>query len=217
MSAPELRSHEHEKNEKKGRKTMTLRQLATSLFAAGLVWLAASGAFAQDAENAKEEKTPIMGTQLMTDEERDQYRIAMRALKTEEERAAMRARHHEDMLERAREQGVELSDLPGPGGGRGRAGPRGKGGAARGEGRGQGRGRDLMTAEEREQFRKEMRSKTTDEEREQLRKENHEKMRERARERGIELPDQPRNRGGGGGGQGQRRGQGQGQDQGSAR
>ena len=188
---------------------MTLRKLTTALSAAGLVWLAASGALAQDAQNAQEEKTPIMGKQLMTQEERDQYRIAMRALKTEEERAAMRARHHVDMLERAQEQGFELSDLPGPGGGRGGAGPRGEGGAARGEGRGQGRGRSLMTAEEREQFRKEMRSKTTDEEREQLRKENHEKMRERARERGIELPDQPRHRGGGGQGQGQRRRQGQ--------
>jgi hypothetical protein len=191
---------------------MTLKQLATSLSAAGLVWLAASGALAQDAPNAQEQKTPIMGTQLMTQEERDQYRIAMRALKTEEERAAMRARHHLDMLERAREQGVEISELPGPGGGPGGRGPRGKGSAARGEGRGQGRGRNLMTPEEREQFRKEMRSKTTDEERAQLRKENHEKMRERARERGIELPAEPRQRGGGGGrGQGQRQGQGQGQ------
>jgi hypothetical protein len=190
---------------------MTLKQLATSLSAAGLVWLAASGALAQDAPNAQEQKTPIMGTQLMTQEERDQYRIAMRALKTEEERAAMRARHHLDMLERAREQGVEISELPGPGGGPGGRGPRGKGSAARGEGRGQGRGRNLMTPEEREQFRKEMRSKTTDEERAQLRKENHEKMRERARERGIELPAEPRQRGGGGRGQGQRQGQGQGQ------
>jgi hypothetical protein len=190
---------------------MTLKQLATSLSAAGLVWLAASGALAQDAPNAQEQKTPIMGTQLMTQEERDQYRIAMRALKTEEERAAMRARHHLDMLERAREQGVEISELPGPGGALGGRGPRGKGSAARGEGRGQGRGRNLMTPEEREQFRKEMRSKTTDEERAQLRKENHEKMRERARERGIELPAEPRQRGGGGRGQGQRQGQGQGQ------
>ena len=197
---------------------MTLKQLATSLSAAGLVWLAASGALPQDAPNAQEEKTPIMGKQLMTQEERDQYRIAMRALKTEEERAAMRARHHQDMLERAREQGVEISELPGPGEGRRGAGPRGEGRAARGEGRGQGRGRGLMTPEERKQFRKEMRSKTTDEEREQLRKENHEKMRERARERGIELPAEPRQRGGGGGrGQGQRQGQGQGQDQGGGR
>ena len=204
---------------------MTLKQLAISLSAAGLVWLAASGALAQDvqkaqdAQNAQVEKTPIMGKQLMTQEERDQYRIAMRALKTEEERAAMRARHHQDMLERAREQGVEISELPGPGEGRRGAGPRDNGRAARGEGRGQGRGRSLMTPEERKQFRKEMRSKTTDEERAQLRKENHEKMRERARERGIELPAEPRQRGGGGGGrgQGQRQGQGQGQDQGGGR
>ena len=197
---------------------MTLKQLAISLFAAGLVWLGASGALAQVAQNAQEEKTPIMGKQLMTQEERDQYRIAMRALKTEEERAAMRARHHQDMLERAREQGVEISELPGPGEGRRGAGPRDNGSAARGEGRGQGRGRSLMTPEERKQFRKEMRSKTTNEERAQLRKENHEKMRERARERGIELPAEPRQRGGGGGrGQGQRQGQGQGQDQGGER
>lgn len=198
---------------------MTLKQLATSLFISGLVWFAASGALAQDPQNAQEGKTPIMGTQLMTEEERDQYRIAMRGLKTEEERAAMRARHHVDMLERAREQGVELSDLPGPGGGRKGAGPRGKGRAERGEGRGQHRRRNLMTAEERKQYREELRSKTTDEERDQVRKEFREKKRERARERGIELPDQPKHRGGGGRGQGQRQrpDQGQGQDQNGGR
>lgn len=41
------------------------------------------------------------------------HRQTMRGLETEAEREEYRARHHERMLERAREQGVELSDKPG--------------------------------------------------------------------------------------------------------
>jgi hypothetical protein len=134
----------------------------------------------------------------MTEQERDQYRIAMRALKTEEERAAMRARHQKEIRARAKEQGVELSELRGP------RGPRDHGVGAGKDGR--VRGRDLMTPEEREQRRQEMRSKASAEERERSRKENHEKMRVRARERGVERSDEPRR----GGGAGQRLGQGRG-------
>jgi len=67
-------------------------------------------------------------------------------------------------------------------------------------------GWNLMTPEERVEHRAKMRSFTTKEEREQYRIEHHKKMQERMKERGVTLPDQPRNRDGmgpgGGGGRG---------------
>jgi hypothetical protein len=174
---------------------MKLRQLTIFLAVAGLLFCATSGSLAQEEPR---EKTPVMGWQLMSEQERDQYRTAMRALQTEEERTAMRAKHHEEMRARAKEQGVELSETPGP------RGPRGRGAGAGREGR--GRGRDLMTPEEKAQRREEMRSKVSPEERERSRDEHRQKMRERARERGFELPDEPM----GAGGADQSQGQGQG-------
>lgn len=57
-------------------------------------------------------------------------------------------------------------------------------------------GWNLMTPEERVEHRAKMRSLQTNEEREQFRIEHHKKMKERMKERGVTLPDQPRNRGG---------------------
>ena len=76
----------------------------------------------------------IYGSQLMTKQERTEYRANMRAAKTAEEREQIRKEHHERMKERAKERGVTLPDEPpvrgggmgsggggmGPGGGRGR-------------------------------------------------------------------------------------------------
>ena len=95
---------------------MTLRQITMALAAVGWLWVAAPGAFAQAEQD---EKAQVMGWQLMTDQERNQYRTAMRALQTEEERTAMRAKHRKEMRARAKEQGVELSEMHGPGGPRG--------------------------------------------------------------------------------------------------
>jgi len=55
-------------------------------------------------------------------------------------------------------------------------------------------GWNIMTPEERAEHRAKMRSFETNEEREQYRIEHHKKMQERMKERGITLPDQPRNR-----------------------
>jgi hypothetical protein len=185
---------------------MTLRQITMALAAVGWLWVAAPGAFAQAEQ---EEKAQVMGWQLMTEQERDQYRTAMHALQTEEERTAMRAKHQKEMRARAKEQGVELSEMHGPGG------PRGRGAGAGGAGKGgRVRGRDLMTPEEQAQRRQEMRSKVSDEERERARIEHHERMKERALERGFELPDEPGRRGGAGSGEGRGRGRGQGQGRG---
>ena len=74
----------------------------------------------------------IYGSQMMTTEERNEYRNRMRAAKTAQEREQMRKEHHERMKIRAREKGVILPDEPpehgkgmgprngmGPGGGMG--------------------------------------------------------------------------------------------------
>jgi hypothetical protein len=55
-------------------------------------------------------QTPIYGYQLMTPEERTEYRNKMRSLKTEEEREQFRIGHHEQMKIRAKERGVTLPD-----------------------------------------------------------------------------------------------------------
>ena len=75
--------------------------------AAALVLLAAgsTGTIAQDSP-------PAYGAQLMTQQERLEYRNQMRLLKTEEERIAFRAEHHKKMQERAKERGVTLPETP---------------------------------------------------------------------------------------------------------
>ena len=54
----------------------------------------------------------VYGWQLMTAKERAAYRAKMRAAKTPEERAALRAENHRKMQERAKQQGVTLSEAP---------------------------------------------------------------------------------------------------------
>lgn len=66
----------------------------------------------------------VYGSQLMTQQERNEYSARMRAAKTEQERERIRAEHHKQMQVRAKERGVTLPDEPpargggmGPGGG----------------------------------------------------------------------------------------------------
>ncbi|MHB8989667.1 MAG: hypothetical protein ACYC6S_12910 [Desulfobulbia bacterium] len=66
----------------------------------------------------------IYGSQMMTQQEREEYRLKMRAAKTVEEREKLRKEHHERMKTLAKERGVTLPDEPpamgggmGPGGG----------------------------------------------------------------------------------------------------
>jgi hypothetical protein len=77
----------------------------------------------------------IYGSQLMTREERNQYRKQIRAAKTAREREQIRAEHHERMKARAKERGITLPAEPparggkmGPGGGIGAGGGMGTGG-----------------------------------------------------------------------------------------
>ena len=62
-----------------------------------------------------DDKERVYGWELMTDEEFSEHREKMRSLETREERQAYRKEHHEKMLERAKEKGVELPDCPYPG------------------------------------------------------------------------------------------------------
>jgi hypothetical protein len=71
----------------------------------------------------------IYGSQLMTNQERTEYRARLSAAKTVQERKKIRKEHHEAMKLRAKERGVTLPDEPpeqgrmmdpmGPGGGMG--------------------------------------------------------------------------------------------------
>jgi len=60
-------------------------------------------------------------------------------------------------------------------------------------------GSQLMTQEERNAYRNQMRNAKTAQEREQIRNEHHERMKVRAKEKGVTLPDEPPARGMGGG------------------
>ena len=93
------------------------RTLMVSALAAVLI-LSSGFAFAADQDEQ------IYGSQLMTQQERTEYRVKMRAAKTAQEREQIRNEHHEQLKERAKERGVTLPDEPpvrgggmGPGGG----------------------------------------------------------------------------------------------------
>jgi hypothetical protein len=99
------------------------------------------------------EPEPIYGSQLMTQQERTEYRAKMSAAKTVGEQEQIRKEHHEQMQERAQARGVTLSDEPpargggmGPGGGG--MGPGGGGmgmGQSQGMGKGMGRNRPAFS------------------------------------------------------------------------
>jgi hypothetical protein len=103
---------------------MMKRTLMAAAVAATL-GLSLGAAFAAD------DPAPIYGSQLMTEQERLEYRNTLRNAKTSEEREQFRQQHHERMLLRAKEKGVILPDVPpatGGGMGPGSAG-QGPGGA----------------------------------------------------------------------------------------
>lgn len=98
-------------------------------FSVAAILLAVAG-FASATEPAT-----VYGSQLMTQQERIDYRNRMSTLDTQQQRDAFRLDHHAKMQERAAERGLRLPDAPpatgagmgpgmgggmGPGGGRGR-------------------------------------------------------------------------------------------------
>ena len=81
---------------------------------------------------------PIYGYQLMTEEERTTFRTQMQNATTAEERQQIRSHHHEQMLERAKAQGVTLPEAPmmngqGMGKGMGMGGGSGQGNSGSGK------------------------------------------------------------------------------------
>lgn len=59
-------------------------------------------------------------------------------------------------------------------------------------------GSQMMTRQERMEYQQKMRNMKTNQERETFRREHHERMKVRAKERGLNLPDEPPERGRGG-------------------
>jgi hypothetical protein len=127
-----------------------LKQTMMMSALAGTLALASSVALAADQERTPQQvqkQEQIYGSQLMTQQERVEYRARMRAAKTAEEREQVRLEHHERMKERAKQRGVTLPDAPpargggmGPGGGG--MGPGGGGMGPGGGGMGPGGGRN---------------------------------------------------------------------------
>ena len=133
---------------------MLKRSIAISVLAGAFAFSAGPLLAAdQDRERIRDQmqeqdQERVYGSQLMTQQERDEYRTRMRAAKTAEEREQIRAEHHERMKVRAKERGVTLPDDPparggmmGPGGGMGGMGSGGGMGPGGGMGGRQGGGR----------------------------------------------------------------------------
>ena len=109
---------------------MFKKPLLISAMASSLLF-AIPAAFAADPPAQNQAQEQIYGSQLMTPQERTEYQAKMRAAKTNEEREQIRAQHHEEMQERAKQRGMTLPDEPpargmgggmGPGGGMGGSG-----------------------------------------------------------------------------------------------
>lgn len=103
--------------------------------------LAAALSFPAMFTAAEEQQEQIYGSQLMTQQERTEYRARIRAAKTTEEREQIRNEHHELMKERAKTRGVTLPDeAPAAGSGIGPGGSMPGGGGMESGGRGMGPG-----------------------------------------------------------------------------
>lgn len=131
---------------------MLRRSISVSVLAGVLAvaaWpLQAADQVREQARDQTQDQERIYGSQLMTQQERNEYRTRMQAAKTAEERERIRNEHHKLMQKRAKERGVTLPDEPparggmmGPGGGMGRGGGMGPGGGMGGGGMRQGGGR----------------------------------------------------------------------------
>lgn len=155
-----------------------------SLLAAGTIAaiLGGAGAWAEDAASQTTPRAATTGAvvppQLLTAQERDQFRKEMAGAKTAEEHEKIRDQHRALIEQRAKEKGVTLP-------------PQGKGphGAAGGYWRGNGpRYAQLMTPEERQQFHSQLLSAQTPEERQKIREQHRAVMQQRATEHGVTPP-----------------------------
>ena len=107
--------------------------LLCSILLASSFALAATKTLEQERVQAQEQEH-IYGSQMMTEQERNEYRARMQSAKTNEEREEIRMEHHEMMKKRADEQGFSIPDSPPP--------RRGGMGGGMGPGMGGGKGKD---------------------------------------------------------------------------
>lgn len=120
-----------------------LKQTLSMSALTGALMLASGVALAADQERTQQQvqkPEQVYGSQLMTQQERVEYRSRMRAAKTAEEREQVRMEHHERMKDRAKQRGVTLPDEPSARGGG--MGPGGGGMGPGGGGMGPGGGRN---------------------------------------------------------------------------
>ncbi len=111
--------------------------------AVALVLLAPAIASAQSADA---DQPPIYGSQIMTEQERLEYRQRMRNATSATKQQQIRAEHHQRMQQRAQQMGKTLPDEPpargmgaGTGMGRGQGMGPGQGMGSKGGGRGAGK------------------------------------------------------------------------------
>lgn len=114
----------------------------SALLLAGAIALALIGSVTvAGAQMRTQAQDQIYGSQMMTQQERNEYRDRMRSAETAQEQDKIRAEHHEEMKARAKERGITLPDDP-PAQGMGQGLGRGMGpGSGMGQGMGQGGGR----------------------------------------------------------------------------
>lgn len=109
----------------------------------------------------------MYGNELMTPEEREQYRNELGNAETQEEREQVRAEHVATMQQLALQQGLDLV-------------PPGQGPIYGGE---------LMSVQERNEYREQLRLSDSDTERTQLQAQHREQMQERARALNLEIEE----------------------------
>ena len=78
--------------------------------AVAILLLALHTGLAAAAESAAVQREIIPGSELMTAQEREQYRVRQRGAGTAEERERLRAEHVRAMEERAKVRGLKVSD-----------------------------------------------------------------------------------------------------------
>lgn len=87
-----------------------MHALSTALIIIISVGTAVPVQFAAAAEPAPVQREIIPGSELMTSQERERYRLRLRGAGTPEERERLRAEHVKAMEERARLQGLKVID-----------------------------------------------------------------------------------------------------------
>jgi hypothetical protein len=115
----------------------------------------------------KLENKDIYGNELMSGEEMNQYRKQLKSAKTEQDRTRVQAQHEERMQERALQQGKDL--VP--------------------PGQGKVYGGELMSVQERNEYREQLRLQKTETERQQFQAQHREKIDQRAEALNLEVEE----------------------------